>query len=108
MSALPDRRPRIFSLSKGERLAAIGLSPGANESADLRTPSYEAMSEEGRARVVDYYETEIEWFQWEYLSERRSTRTSLGVDIVQQIAENIVNFYLSILSLNADKIRSEG
>lgn len=86
MPADPDRRPRLFSSSEDDRLAAIH-STGARES----TLSYEIMSAEGRARALYYYEKEMEWFHWEYLSERRSTRTSLGVDIAQQIAGNIVS-----------------
>lgn len=69
-----DQRPRVFSLSEEDS-----------------TLSYETMSAEGRATALEYYEKEIEWFRWEYLSNRRSTRTSLGVNIVQQIAGNIVS-----------------
>lgn len=94
MSAYPDQRPRLFAVLERNRLAAIAHADGTDGSSNSPSPFsllYEAMNPDERAKALEHYEMEVEWFFWEYLSSRRSTRTSRGVDIIQKIAANIVS-----------------
>ena len=97
MSANPDRRPRLFAVLESNCLAAIAHASGTDGNPNSQSPfslAYEAMNPDERAEALEHYEMEIEWFFWEYLSTRRSTRTSRGVDIIQKIAGNIVSCFL--------------
>lgn len=91
--------PRLLLLLEDARLAALADPSGTDgnsNSQSTRSLSYGSMNPDERAEALEHHEMKLEWFYWEYLSPRRSTRTGRGVDTIQKIAENIVSY--SIMS----------
>lgn len=89
---LPTPRLLLLEDARLATLADPSGTDGSSSSQSTRALSYGSMNPDERAEALDQHEMKLEWFHWEYLSLRRSTRTSRGVDIIQTIAENIVSY----------------
>lgn len=77
--------------------AAISDFPRGSPESDDVLP-FEIMTAEERKAALEFHEMELDWFDWECLSQRRCLRTSRGVFIVQAIANRIVSQYFYVIS----------
>lgn len=97
----PCYTPRFLMLTETER--NLGIIPAAAADYPRGSPDsdnlepYEIMTFHERVAVLDFHEAELEWFDWEFLSSRRSTNTGRGIEVIQRISGRIVCFQLYFL-----------
>lgn len=81
-------------LTESER--NLGVIPAAADNYPRGSPDsdnldpFEIMTFQERVAALDFHEAELEWFDWEFLSNRRSENTARGIEVIQRISGRIV------------------
>lgn len=101
----PSYVPRFLLLTESERVlgvipAAASYYPRGSPDSDNIEP-FEIMTYNERVAVLDFHEAELEWFDWEFLSSRRSRNAGRGIEVIHRISGRIVSQNLYIISCHA-------